>query len=1339
MLTGLFRYCLCLILGTQLVYSNVNDSISTSSHQQRNITSQLTIQRTKRAATAQCSSTSSNNVAHSLVSSICCDSMIPLFIDNQLSTNDGLGSITRAVQQRIQSRFNRSFEVVISESDFVINTYYSGPRQCKFETDRYFVALYETPTQYDVADTTVENFLASIDSRDPLGWKQAPLAEQNEALPVDGTTNIESGSDSDVASLSGSSAASSGSAASNSATSSAQPGSGGACSWRGSAADANVPYTFTSEECCDVRLNIIMRDAATRSRDTPHLGDSAKYIQRRIQLEYGLSFEVIMSTANFAVSSYYHGQSSCKIHDGNFYYVAYATPVQYDPFNIAQEDYLASTDAEEPLGSTRYTSLRGDRPDIRIEPSAGEDISIQPAVLQARALIYEGAGGAGRTSNREPEVSVSDIFTDDSDLATASVINGFNVGGNRTLGTVPSEESRGLPPGTHCDKGNKTGDKCCSGLLFETMTDAFYELSSSPQFAFASAGNIASLIQKRAQLRFDQSFEVVVSSGDFALASHGVGDQTCKYKERGFTAIAYTTPTQYDITQTAAESYYASISSRDNLGATQTSLPGQRPFHTPLQLYGEGAGAGLPVGSHCGDARSGSKCCSAPLFNVMQSSYESLINRDNFDPYNLRLIARTIQYNAEEQLQMSVEAFISTDDFAISSAYEGNEICKYRIDRYYIMAYATPVQYPIHSQIYDDTGPAIPINCPGELDGLDGAVCCDGTIQYEMTRAIDEALQNQPEGQRSNDALATTISRNIERRFGRTFETIVSRSDFTWQTNIYNQNTCKIDCLGYHTLIVQSSNAPPPLSDFFDPAPLPIAPLEVPFQAVPPVQAPPPVPQAPVGAAPPAFVFGPPAVAAPPVAPPAFAPPAAVPVFYGGGGGGGGGGGACFSTDTWVTTPNGKKRMDQLKVGDFVLTANLTAVYYAPMSLWIHREPDLVTKFITIMTDYGKMLALTPRHLIFRNKCDEYYEERVYALPPNSQAVYAEELEVGDCVYLFYRTGFRQQKLQDISITQRRGVFSPLTPNGRIIVNDMLASCYSDVNEATLQTTYFSVLNSIRKRVVTWFGSWIDEKVDIPFGSGFSMELLRLIVPYNSFTSVCLASGFHIGVMLVLIQLLQRFLRFPRRFEKAKPFTLHCSLLLLVLAYAFAGGFIFNRLEAEAFQRHQDESRQEKLRCVLEVIAKLSPLSLENPWRNATATKISNCYEPERDERSEWSFVTATLYGFGIVTTLGYNRIAPITYAGRLFCIVYGICGIPITMIIIANVGQYLNNFAGDSRRKLEAYRTQRRMSRASLSGKQYKLQLQEKEKRLCVVHFSMPFFAIRKRAEVSQWFRVDS
>ncbi|RCN37918.1 hypothetical protein ANCCAN_16164 [Ancylostoma caninum] len=55
-----------------------------------------------------------------------------------------------------------------------------------------------------------------------------------------------------------------------------QAGSGGVCSWRSGPADPNIPYVFSADECCDARLNTIMRDAAARSRDTPHLGDSAK-------------------------------------------------------------------------------------------------------------------------------------------------------------------------------------------------------------------------------------------------------------------------------------------------------------------------------------------------------------------------------------------------------------------------------------------------------------------------------------------------------------------------------------------------------------------------------------------------------------------------------------------------------------------------------------------------------------------------------------------------------------------------------------------------------------------------------------------------------------------------------------------------------------------------------------------------------------------------------------------------------------------------------------------------------------------------------------------------------
>ena len=46
---------------------------------------------------------------------------------------------------------------------------------------------------------------------------------------------------------------------------------------------------------------------------------------------------------------------------------------------------------------------------------------------------------------------------------------------------------------------------------------------------------------------------------------------------------------------------------------------------------------------------------------------------------------------------------------------------------------------------------------------------------------------------------------------------------------------------------------------------------------------------------------------------------------------------------------------------------------------------------------------------------------------------------------------------------------------------------------------------------------------------------------------------------------------------------------------------------------------------------------------------------------------------------------APVTIAGRMFVIVYGIISIPITMIIVANVGQYLHQFAGSMKKNVRS------------------------------------------------------
>ncbi|KAL3088270.1 hypothetical protein niasHT_023830 [Heterodera trifolii] len=191
--------------------------------------------------------------------------------------------------------------------------------------------------------------------------------------------------------------------------------------------------------------------------------------------------------------------------------------------------------------------------------------------------------------------------------------------------------------------------------------------------------------------------------------------------------------------------------------------------------------------------------------------------------------------------------------------------------------------------------------------------------------------------------------------------------------------------------------------------------------------------------------------------------------------------------------------------------------------------------------------------------------------------------------------------------------------------------------------------------------------------------------------------------MVFLIQALYRLIRSPR-VKKVKPFTLHCSLLLVVFGYALIGGLIFNKLEADATIEQQREEWERKRECVDEALEKADrSLLLEGPsWPlNKTAQLILQCFKTEPDARSQWGLVTATLYGFGIVTTLGYNRIAPITLSGRLFCVFYGICGIPMTMIIIANIGQFLNQFAGATRKNIEAFRERRRRSRVSLTGEE--------------------------------------
>ncbi|CAI2357160.1 unnamed protein product [Caenorhabditis sp. 36 PRJEB53466] len=203
---------------------------------------------------------------------------------------------------------------------------------------------------------------------------------------------------------------------------------------------------------------------------------------------------------------------------------------------------------------------------------------------------------------------------------------------------------------------------------------------------------------------------------------------------------------------------------------------------------------------------------------------------------------------------------------------------------------------------------------------------------------------------------------------------------------------------------------------------------------------------------------------------------------------------ACFSTDSWMTTETGKKRMDQIAIGDLVLTSNLTATYYTPIITWMHREPEKRYNFYTIMTEYGKMLAVSGKHLVYRNLCDENYMEYVKYTPKGRDVVFAEELKVGDCLVLLYGGKYRQQRVMRISITERTGIFAPITENGRIIVNDIIVSVYSGIKHTRFQNQYYAAVANIQ----SWlriFGDTIFHKATIPIGSALASDVLRLVMP----------------------------------------------------------------------------------------------------------------------------------------------------------------------------------------------------------------------------------------------------
>ncbi|KAJ4931309.1 hypothetical protein JOQ06_025606 [Pogonophryne albipinna] len=139
------------------------------------------------------------------------------------------------------------------------------------------------------------------------------------------------------------------------------------------------------------------------------------------------------------------------------------------------------------------------------------------------------------------------------------------------------------------------------------------------------------------------------------------------------------------------------------------------------------------------------------------------------------------------------------------------------------------------------------------------------------------------------------------------------------------------------------------------------------------------------------------------------------------------------------------------------------------------------------------------------------------------------------------------------------------------------------------------------------------------------------------------------------------------------PFLTSC-----IIFYLSIGAAIFQILEEPNWKTARDEYIEQK-KIILKKYTCLTAESLDEILEIVSDAAGQGVTITGDKQRNTWDWGNSVIFAATIVTTIGYGNVAPKTQGGRVFCILYGLCGIPLCLVWISQLG----SFFGDRAKRL--------------------------------------------------------